>query len=61
MRSKIDSMQIGAKAKEYLKGLLDDLNDHYQDKSDDKLQIKKKYFKEMEKFIKERNEVTYEL
>ena len=60
-RQEIDSLDIGDKGKEYLKKLLDQLNEHYQTGKESRIKVKKKFFKDLENIVDRKDEILYKL
>ena len=61
LRQEIDSLDVGEKCKEYLKHLLDELNEHYQSGQEGRIKVRKKFFRDLEKLIERKDEILYKL
>lgn len=62
IRVKIKQLEISESAQQHLLDVLDQLNTlYFEQKSEQRIKIKKKFFKELEKLIKSENEIIYEL
>ncbi len=60
-RQEIDSLDLADNGKEYLKKLLDQLNEHYQAGQEGRIKVKKKFFKDLENLVDRKDEILYKL
>lgn len=60
-RNEIDSMDVDDSCKEYLKNLLDQLNRHYESGQAGRIKVKKKFLREIERLIEQKDEILYKL